>query len=86
MAAELLAGISTDDIVAELRKRFNCSGKPKTQAILVGPPGCGKGTQSPRIVEDYCVCHLATGDMLRAAISAGTELGKKVKDVCGVSF
>ncbi len=41
-----------------------------------GPPGCGKGTQSPNIKEEYCVCHLATGDMLRAAVAAGTPTGK----------
>lgn len=44
-----------------------------------GPPGCGKGTQSPKIVDEFCVCHLATGDMLRAAVSAGTALGKQAK-------
>lgn len=50
-------------------------------AILVGPPGCGKGTASPRIKADYCVCHLATGDMLRDAVRAGTEMGKAAKAV-----
>ena len=49
------------------------------RAIVVGPPGSGKGTQSPRIVERFCVCHLATGDMLRAAVAAGTALGKQAK-------
>lgn len=43
--------------------------------------GCGKGTQSPRLVDEYCVCHLATGDMLRAAVSAGTEMGKEADRV-----
>lgn len=41
------------------------------------PAGCGKGTQSPKLVDEYCVCHLATGDMLRAAVAAGTEMGKE---------
>jgi adenylate kinase len=50
-------------------------------AILVGPPGCGKGTASPRVKADYCVCHLATGDMLRDAVRAGTEMGKAAKAV-----
>jgi adenylate kinase len=49
----------------------------------MGPPGCGKGTQSPKIVEEYCVCHLATGDMLRAAVADGSEMGKKAKEVGG---
>lgn len=42
---------------------------------------CGKGTQSPKIVDEFCVCHLATGDMLRAAVAAGSEMGKKAKEV-----
>ncbi|KAJ1992291.1 adenylate kinase [Dimargaris cristalligena] len=49
--------------------------------ILVGPPGAGKGTQAPRIKEKFHVCHLATGDMLRAAVTAKTELGQKAKQV-----
>ncbi|KAF9428404.1 adenylate kinase [Podila epigama] len=55
--------------------------------ILIGPPGAGKGTQAPRIKEKFCVCHLATGDMLRAAISAKTKVGmeaKKVMDAGGL--
>jgi hypothetical protein len=43
-----------------------------------GPPGCGKGTQSPRIKYEHCLCHLATGDMLRAAVAAKTPLGLEV--------
>lgn len=54
---------------------------PRRRTILVGPPGCGKGTQSPKLVDEYCVCHLATGDMLRAAVSAGTEMGKEADRV-----
>ncbi|RKP11226.1 adenylate kinase [Piptocephalis cylindrospora] len=49
--------------------------------VLMGPPGAGKGTQSPLIKEKYCVCHLATGDMLRAAVAAKTPLGLKAKEV-----
>lgn len=47
---------------------------------LVGPPGSGKGTQSPIIKDEYCLCHLATGDMLRAAVAAKTPLGIKAKE------
>lgn len=46
--------------------------------IVVGPPGCGKGTQSPALKKEHCLCHLATGDMLRAAVSAKTPLGLEV--------
>ncbi|KAH8486752.1 hypothetical protein H0E87_025670 [Populus deltoides] len=45
-----------------------------------GPPGSGKGTQSPIIKDEYCLCHLATGDMLRAAVAAKTPLGIKAKE------
>ena len=49
--------------------------------ILIGTPGSGKGTQAPIIRDDLCLCHLATGDMLRDAITKGTELGMKAKDI-----
>eukprot|EP01060_Flectonema_neradi_P002146 TRINITY_DN112_c6_g1_i1.p1 TRINITY_DN112_c6_g1~~TRINITY_DN112_c6_g1_i1.p1 ORF type:complete len:244 (+),score=62.82 TRINITY_DN112_c6_g1_i1:59-733(+) len=48
--------------------------------ILVGAPGCGKGTQSPAVVENFGVCHIATGDALRAAVGAGTPAGLQAKE------
>ena len=45
--------------------------------VLIGPPGCGKGTQSKRLIEYLGVPHLSTGDMLRQAKQEGTELGKE---------
>merc|ERR1719310_2350464 len=49
--------------------------------ILFGPPGAGKGTQSPKIVEKMNTPSLSTGDMLREAVAAGTEVGLKAKAV-----
>jgi adenylate kinase len=45
--------------------------------VFIGPPGAGKGTQAARIVKTYRIAHLSTGDMLRAARAAQTEIGKK---------
>lgn len=47
--------------------------------VLMGLPGAGKGTQAERIVEKYNIPHISTGDMFRAAIKEGTELGMKAK-------
>ena len=45
--------------------------------ILIGPPGAGKGTQAEYLVERFQIPHVSSGDMLRAAVAAGTELGKQ---------
>ncbi|KAJ5216456.1 adenylate kinase cytosolic [Penicillium cinerascens] len=72
--------------VVELESRLTGGSKPKSVAeqmriILMGPPGAGKGTQAPNIKEKYCVCHLATGDMLRSQVAKKTDLGKEAKKI-----
>lgn len=52
---------------------------PGIRAILLGPPGSGKGTQAPLLKERYGVCHLSTGDMLREEVASGSKLGQELK-------
>ena len=55
--------------------------KPLLKLMLVGPPGCGKGTQSQLLTDKYGVAVLSTGDLLRAEVRSGSELGSKVKQI-----
>jgi adenylate kinase len=85
-------------LVAQLNEKIHAieakvkPSPPQTPAqqlrtILVGPPGAGKGTQAPKISKEFCVCHLATGDMLREQVQKKTPLGleaKKIMDAGGL--
>jgi len=72
-----LSKATTMELLSELKARF----EDKKNIVLIGPPGSGKGTQGPIIKEKYDLCHLATGDLLRLAVQAGTEMGKKADAV-----
>ena len=49
--------------------------------LVLGPPGAGKGTQSKRVASEYGIAHLSTGEMFRAAIDAGTDIGRRVEPI-----
>ncbi len=70
-----------EDLFAEIRRRYECTKKPLMNIIMIGPPGSGKGTQAPLLKDDLCLCHIATGDLLRDAVASGSDLGKQAKHI-----
>eukprot|EP00741_Cyanophora_paradoxa_P001690 tig00000498_g1640.t1 len=74
-----LKNVPTSSLLAEIQRRLEAN--RERRLVLIGAPGCGKGTQAPKLKADYELCHLATGDMLREAVAAGTDLGKQAKSV-----
>ena len=76
-----LSSVTDKELFAEFSRRMYCSSQPKKNVLLIGPPGSGKGTQSAKLTEEFCWCSLSTGDMLRDAISKGTDIGKKADSI-----
>eukprot|EP00339_Tiarina_fusa_P027492 CAMPEP_0117011314 /NCGR_PEP_ID=MMETSP0472-20121206/9754_1 /TAXON_ID=693140 ORGANISM="Tiarina fusus, Strain LIS" /NCGR_SAMPLE_ID=MMETSP0472 /ASSEMBLY_ACC=CAM_ASM_000603 /LENGTH=315 /DNA_ID=CAMNT_0004714079 /DNA_START=15 /DNA_END=962 /DNA_ORIENTATION=- len=76
----LFGSKSTAEAVKATEEKF-ASYWPRNIMILFGPPGAGKGTHGPKIEDLLNIPQLSTGDMLRAAVSAGTEVGKKAEAV-----
>lgn len=77
-----LLKVSDETLVNELHRRFKCKAvKEPKRVILIGVPGAGKGTHSASLQSKYCLCPLATGDMLRSEIRNGTELGREAKSI-----
>ncbi|WVN90091.1 adenylate kinase [Cryptococcus depauperatus CBS 7841] len=76
---------STSDSVSSTlesaKAAFSSSPSKAPRMVLIGPPGAGKGTQAPNISTKYCICHLATGDMLRDQVAKQTALGKEAKKI-----
>jgi adenylate kinase len=69
----------TDPSVGSVRKESDNALVSELNLILVGPPGAGKGTQAEKLTEDFGLPYFATGNILRAAVADGTELGRKAK-------
>ena len=59
----------------------NPEGRKGMRLVFLGPPGSGKGTQAPRLRDEFGIAHLAAGDMLRAAVAKCSDLGSRVKQI-----
>jgi adenylate kinase len=78
---ENIRNYKLESLFDEIARRSACQSMPMKDIILVGPPGSGKGTQAPKIKDHLCLCHLATGDLLRNAVAKGTAIGKQAKSI-----
>ncbi|KAF6001572.1 adenylate kinase [Cyanidiococcus yangmingshanensis] len=80
---DLLRRVPTEELMKELERRSSAKRADQHQQrlVLIGPPGSGKGTQAALLRERLCICQLATGDLLRSAVTQGTELGKEAKKI-----
>ncbi len=75
-----LTSLPDKNILKELKRRFTCNEiKDPKNVIFIGPPAAGKGTQGPKLAYKYCLCQLATGDLLRAEIMKKSEIGELAK-------
>jgi len=78
MSSPDLVGLTAADEIKKVEEKF-AAYWPRNVMILFGPPGAGKGTQGPKIESMLNIPQLSTGDMLRAAVKAQTEVGKKAQ-------
>ncbi|KAK4410775.1 adenylate kinase [Sesamum angolense] len=81
-----LEDVPSVDLMTELLRRMKCSTKPDKRLILVGPPGSGKGTQSPIIKDEFCLCHLATGELVSDDLVVGIIDDALKKPSCQKGF
>jgi adenylate kinase len=75
-----LSRATLEELKKELSRREQCEKMPKKNIILLGPPGSGKGTQSNKVINDFCYCQLSTGDLLRDHVARKTPQGIKAKE------
>ncbi|MFD1550644.1 adenylate kinase [Putridiphycobacter roseus] len=72
-------GLDYDELGRNYKEIYSLENQSMLNIVLFGPPGAGKGTQATKLVEKYNLYHLSTGDVFRANIKGGTELGQLAK-------